>query len=259
MKQSELRRFSCLAISILLPALVLWWLSVDVIVNALRPDVAWLAHHVMPVDWIEANPSHGWLVITNLSMVDQDHTQAAFSVDRSYLRRLALPWPLFLTLFFSSPRSPQMIRRLMIGCLFLIIIFVIFSTIEIFCGLVALSNRTRELGNNLEPAVFFNASPYEKVTFFCARLMSDVAIFYLPLLVPPVLCLTTNPTARLLFLGFGARTEAKSSEASSGTCDKHTIAVPAARPEPSATGYVAHNVLGTRRTSADRSTAPDWQ
>jgi hypothetical protein len=197
-KRTKLQTFALGAVLALLPLLVLWWFSVDCIVEAERPLTSYFAQKLMPIEGIVTVVQGGWLVRTGDLVAGKAlrfRVIATLSIDVGVLRRLTLAWPLFLALILAPPRPPALVARIVVGLMILVLLFIPTACAVIFLPLVNNVNFFK---------VHFAVSPiYGDATVFLAKFALHAALYFSPLLAPPLLWLALNPTARALFLDLG--------------------------------------------------------
>jgi hypothetical protein len=153
--RSELRHFALGAALVLVPAFLLWWLAVDMVVAGLRPVAAWVAHLLMPITAFAPESGRGWIVKTSLEVTFGKTIPgpeiATFELQADWLRRLTVAWPLFLALMLAPPRPPRLVGRLFAGVLMLALLFILSACSVAFCLLAVLVNHQPAGSNDLMP------------------------------------------------------------------------------------------------------------
>jgi hypothetical protein len=204
-------RFALFALLALIPLMALWWVSVDRIVDALRPVVAWLDALLLPIRSIASDGSGGWQVQTSLEVTsgkwEAGHQEANFPIEAFFLRRYLVAWPFFCALALAPPRAPKLAQLLGIGFGVLAALFVFSASALIFVYVAVLVNHAPNPADRVQlvpPPFYVSAPHYSDAMFFLAGLGFYLSSYVLPLLAPIVLWLGLNPVPRRTVLGLGA-------------------------------------------------------
>jgi|HubBroStandDraft_1064217.scaffolds.fasta_scaffold00037_58 hypothetical protein len=208
MDRSARFRFALFAVAALVPLMGLWWLSVDSMIAALRPLVAWFAALLLPVRDLLPDGAGGWTAQTSLQVTSgkwaDARQEANFPVAAELLRRYLVAWPFFLALALAPPRAPRLGLMLVAGSAALTLLFVLSATALLFVFVAVLINHAPNPADRLQfvPPPFYVAAPhYSGPIFFLAGLAFYMASYVLPLLAPILLWFAFNPASRRFGLG----------------------------------------------------------
>ena len=206
-------RFAAFALLALIPLMALWWVSVDAIVDLLRPVVAWCDALLLPIRSIASDGTGGWLVQTSLEVTagkwETGRQEANFPIEALFLRRYLVAWPFFFALALAPPRSPRLAQLLGIGFGVLVMLFLFSASALIFVYVAVLVNHAPNPADRVQlvpPPFYVSAPHYSDTMFFLAGLGFYLSSYVLPLLAPIVLWLGLNPVPRRAVLGLGGAT-----------------------------------------------------
>jgi hypothetical protein len=190
--RTEHRRFALWAAAVLVIVLPVWWLiGADLVLALLRPAAA-LLFRISGLEGGIDSSAQGWSVSTGLPLAD-GRGDLIYPVSRNNLRRLLLGFPLLLAFLCAPPRTPRLLRAILIGSIALSVVFLLSLTAYVWGELAPMLNPALAPAG-APPTALLAAPPLHPAWAQTVLLGRYAGMSVLPLLTALLVWAAVNPT-----------------------------------------------------------------